>query len=91
MHIRTTVAAVSGALALSALAVPAAYADGPAPSYRAEVAQAFGSHGKTAFTGNAPAYLDVSFSNFKIASAIVVGTTNRVSTTVTYTMTHGAD
>ncbi|MFD5724420.1 hypothetical protein [Streptomyces sp. NPDC127036] len=91
MRIRATVAAVSGALALSALAVPAAQADGSAPSYRAEVAKAFGSHGKTAFTGNAPADLDVSFSNFKIASAIVVGTTNRVSTTVTYTLTHGAD
>ncbi|MFG3148858.1 hypothetical protein ACGFZM_30680, partial [Streptomyces sp. NPDC048243] len=91
MRIRATVAAVSGALALSALAVPAAQADGSAPSYRAEVAKVLQAHGKTAFTGNAPADLDVSFSNFKIASAIVVGTTNRVSTTVTYTMTHGAD
>ncbi|MFI5998091.1 hypothetical protein ACIBAC_40305 [Streptomyces sp. NPDC051362] len=92
MRIRATVAAVSGALALSALAVPAAQADGSAPSYRAEVAKAFGSHGKTAFTATAPVGdLDVSFSNFKIASAIVVGTTNRVSTTVTYTLTHGAD
>ncbi|MFF0142293.1 hypothetical protein ACFYRN_38340 [Streptomyces sp. NPDC005227] len=91
MRIRATVAAVSGALALSALAVPAAQADGSTPSYRAEVANVLHAHGKTAFTGNAPADLDVSFSNFKIASAIVVGTTNRVSTTVTYTLTHGAD
>ncbi|MER7981350.1 hypothetical protein [Streptomyces sp. NPDC095817] len=93
MRIRATVAAVSGALALSALAVPAAQADGSA-DHRADVAkvrEAAHAHGKTAFTGNAPADLDVSFSNFKIASAIVVGTTNRVSTTVTYTMTHGAD
>ncbi|MEU0787326.1 hypothetical protein ABZ341_37990 [Streptomyces sp. NPDC006173] len=92
MRIRATVAAASGALALSALAVPAAQADGSAPSYRAEAAKVLGSHGKTAFTATAPVGdLDVSFSNFKIASAIAVGTTNRVSTTVTYTLTHGAD
>jgi hypothetical protein len=92
MRIRATVAAVSGALALSAFLVPAAQADGGAPSYRAEAAKALGAFGKTAFTGSAPAAeLDVSFSNFKIATAVKVGTTNHVSTTVTYTLTHAAD
>ncbi|MGW7252808.1 hypothetical protein [Streptomyces sp. NPDC054834] len=91
MRIRATVAAVSGALALSAFAVPAAQAD--ASSYRADAAQAV-SHaasGKTAFTATTAADLDVTFSNFKIASAIKVGTTNHVATTVTYTLTHGSD
>jgi hypothetical protein len=91
MRIRATVAAVSGALALAAFAMPAAHADGSASSYRAEAAKVLGASGKTAYTGSAPAAeLDVSFSNFKIASAIKVGTTNHVSTTVTYTLTHGA-
>ncbi|MFF3613687.1 hypothetical protein [Streptomyces sp. NPDC002580] len=91
MRIRATVAAVSGALALAAFAMPAAHADGSASSYRAEAAKMLGTSGKTAYTGSAPAAeLDVSFSNFKIASAIKVGTTNHVSTTVTYTLTHGA-
>ncbi|MGW2740795.1 hypothetical protein [Streptomyces sp. NPDC001450] len=70
MRIRATVAAVSGALALSALAVPAAQA---AP------------------TSGTPYTLNVSFSNVTIAKAIKVGTTNKVSTTYSYTLTHGAD
>ncbi|MEU6552978.1 hypothetical protein ABZ915_22230 [Streptomyces sp. NPDC046915] len=70
MRIRATVAAVSGALALSALAVPAAHATG---------------------SSGTPYTMDVSFSNLKIASAIKVGTTNQVSTTYSYTLTHGAD
>ncbi|MEU6575568.1 hypothetical protein [Streptomyces sp. NPDC046805] len=69
MRIRATVAAVTGALALSVFAVPAAQA---------------------ADTG-APYTMDVSFSNLKIASAIKVGTTNKVSTTYSYTLTHGSD
>ncbi|MEV0640241.1 hypothetical protein AB0I77_35965 [Streptomyces sp. NPDC050619] len=102
MRIRATVAAVTGALALTALAVPAAQAAGSsAPSradYRTDATKAFAaSHsagsGITAFstaadTTDGP---DVTFSNLKIASAIKVGTTNMVATTVTYTMTHGAD
>ncbi|MET8942378.1 hypothetical protein ABZX30_01980 [Streptomyces sp. NPDC004542] len=91
MRIRATVAAASGALALSAFAVPTAHAD--ASSYRAEAAAAV-SHaasGKTAFTATTAADLDVTFSNFKVAKAIKVGTTNHVATTVTYTLTHGAD
>ncbi|GGZ95347.1 hypothetical protein ACFOOM_13715 [Streptomyces echinoruber] len=100
MRIRATVAAVSGALALSALAVPAAQADGSASSYRADVAKvlhaAHAASGKSTYTAASPAdgapyALNVTFSNFKIASAVKVGTTNHVSTTVTYTLTHGAD
>ncbi|MFJ3337124.1 hypothetical protein [Streptomyces sp. NPDC086766] len=75
MRIRATVAAVSGALALSALVVPAAQAAGSAPATG---------------TSGTPYTLDVSFSNYKIASAIKVGTTNKVSTKVTYTLTHGS-
>jgi hypothetical protein len=70
MRIRATVAAVTGALALTALAVPAAQA---------------------ASSSGTPYTMDVSFSNLKIASAVKVGTTNKVSTTYTYTLTHGAD
>ncbi|ANS66040.1 hypothetical protein SLINC_3816 [Streptomyces lincolnensis] len=96
MRIRATVAAVSGALALSALAVPAAQADGSS-SYRADAAKAFAqatSHAsaKSTFSAAAvPADLDVSFSNLKIAKTVRVGTTQHVSTTVTYKLTHGAD
>jgi hypothetical protein len=100
MRIRATVAAVSGALALSAFAVPAAQADDAAVT-KADVAKirqaAHAASGKAAFStaaadaDDAPYAMDVTFSNFKIAKAIKVGTTNHVSTTVTYTMTHGAD
>ncbi|MEU9186927.1 hypothetical protein AB0D14_20735 [Streptomyces sp. NPDC048484] len=93
MRIRATVAAVTGALALSAFVVPAAQADDP--SYRETAAAAF----EAAHSGAAKAQrgaavegdLDASFSNFKIASVHKVGTTNQVSTKVTYKMTHGAD
>ncbi|MFG3010267.1 hypothetical protein ACGFZB_07385 [Streptomyces cinerochromogenes] len=70
MRIRATVAAVSGALALSALAVPAAHATGDSGT---------------------PYTLNVSFSNVTIAKAIKVGTTNEVSATYSYTLTHGSD
>ncbi|MFF4967393.1 hypothetical protein [Streptomyces sp. NPDC001037] len=93
MRIRATVAAVTGALALSALAVPAAQAADSAPSYKAAVAKVHshatsGKNGLRAATDE-PADLGVTFSNLKIASAIKVGTTNHVTATVTYTMTHG--
>ena len=92
MRIRATVAAVSGALALSAFVVPAAQADNAAPSYKAEASKVLGTSGKTAFSATTDtADLGVTFSNLKIASAVKVGTTNQVSTTVTYTLTHGAD
>ncbi len=104
MRTRATVAAVSGALALSALAVPAAQAS-DSSSYRARAEQALAhitssasgsaassGSGRTAFRAAAePPAPDVSFSNFKIAKAVKVGTTARVSVTATYTLTHGAD
>ncbi|MFI6936727.1 hypothetical protein [Streptomyces sp. NPDC050287] len=99
MRTRATVAAVSGALALSALAVPAAQAS-DSSSYRARAAQALAhstssassGSGRTAFRAAAePPAPNVSFSNFKIAKAVKVGTTARVSVTATYTLTHGAD
>jgi hypothetical protein len=88
MHIRATVAAVAGALALSALVVPAAQA-ADAPSGK----QAFSSAAADAGTGTTASTLDVTFSNVKVNSGknIVVGTTNVVSVPVTYTVTHAAD
>ena len=95
MRIRATVAAVSGALALSALAVPAAQADDTAASYRAAVAKvrqaALAASDRAPAAEGKPYALNVSFSNFKIAKAVKVGTTNHISTTVTYTLTHGAN
>ncbi|MDG9707503.1 hypothetical protein [Streptomyces sp. DH10] len=89
MHIRATVAAVTGALALSALVVPAAQA-ADAPSGKA----AFGSAASGAESGSTTtSTLDVTFSDMKVNSGknIVVGTTNLVSVPVTYTVTHAAD
>ncbi|MGW6485694.1 hypothetical protein [Streptomyces sp. NPDC055056] len=100
MRIRATVAAVSGALALLALAVPAAQADGSG-DHRADVAKvreaARAAAGKTPFTGSTgsdgePYALDLSFSNVKVngGKPIVAGTTNRVSVPVTYSVKHAA-
>ncbi|MFF6915492.1 hypothetical protein [Streptomyces sp. NPDC012466] len=88
MHIRATVAAVAGALALSALVVPAAQA-ADAPSGK----QAFSSAAADAGTGTTASNLDVTFSNMKVNSGknIAVGTTNMVSVPVTFTVTHAAD
>lgn len=94
-------AAVTGALALSALAVPAAQAADPS-SYRAGTAKVFqaahtataakaGISARVAADNDMPYELDVTFSNLKVAKALKVGTTNRVSTTITYTMKFGAD
>ena len=100
MRIRATVAAVSGALALSAFAVPAAQAADVAPAHRAAVAKVLQSaratSGKQAFTARtgtsgAPYALHVTFSNFKIGKAYKVGTNAHVSIPVSYTLTHGAD
>ncbi|MFF4254171.1 hypothetical protein ACFY1L_23485 [Streptomyces sp. NPDC001663] len=92
MRIRATVAALSGALALSAFAMPAAHA-ADSSSWEAASAKALAAHsGKTAFSSDAAAAdLGVTFSDLKIAKAIKVGTTAHVSTTVTYTLTHGAN
>ncbi|MFF2363792.1 hypothetical protein ACFVU0_13890 [Streptomyces sp. NPDC058122] len=100
MRIRATVAAVSGALALSALAVPGAHADGSA-GHRADITTVreavHAASGKTAFTGSTgdddEAYkLDLTFSNVKVNSGkpIVVGTTHRVSVPVTFSVKHAA-
>ncbi|MFD9005072.1 hypothetical protein ACFV0T_29650 [Streptomyces sp. NPDC059582] len=99
MRIRATVAAATGALALSAFVVPAAHADAAAPS-RAEVAKIFAAahaaSGKTGFRAPAPDddgpyAMDVKFSNLKIVKSVKVGPTAHVATSVTYTMTHGTD
>src|SRR4051812_35768641 len=84
MRIRTTVAAVSGALVLSAFAVPAAQA-------------ADATSGKAAFSAaadgvSATATLDVTFSDMKVnkGKPVVVGATSTVGVPVTYTVTHAA-
>ncbi|MFE9678449.1 hypothetical protein ACFYO5_30810 [Streptomyces sp. NPDC006259] len=98
MRIRATVAAVSGALALSALAVPAAGAVEPAPG-KADLFQAAhrAASGRTAFTGSttaaAPYALDLAFSGVKVNNGrpIVVGTTGKVTAPVSFRVTHAAD
>ncbi|MFE7232097.1 hypothetical protein ACFY3J_11215 [Streptomyces sp. NPDC001231] len=101
MRIRATVAAVTGALALSALAVPAAHAVGPS-TYRADIAKVFqaaqtpstakaGISARVAADEGMPYDLDVTFSNLKVAKALKVGTAGHVATTITYTMKFGAD
>ncbi|MEU6542925.1 hypothetical protein [Streptomyces sp. NPDC046859] len=103
MRIRATVAAVSGALALSALAVPAAQADG-GPSHGKDAIreavqaarQAAGNSDRSTFaaqdTGE-PYALDLTFSSVKVNNGkpIVVGTTNTVTVPVTYKVTHAAE
>ncbi|WP_055531750.1 hypothetical protein [Streptomyces graminilatus] len=100
MRIRATVAAVSGALALSALAVPAAQADvhasGSASAYRAAVAKILGNGGKSAFVTSPvaaaqPYKLNVTFSNFKVTKSINVGAGGHLVVPVTYTLTHGVE
>ncbi|MFG2791553.1 hypothetical protein [Streptomyces sp. NPDC048419] len=99
MRIRATVAAVSGALALSALAVPAAQA-ADTPKAPADVAAAVDAlhsgSGRTAFSTEAtgtPYALNASFSNVKVNSGknIAVGTTNVVKVPVSFTLNHGTD
>ncbi len=94
MRIRATVAAVSGALALSAFVVPAAQAaDQAAP---ADVAGALGAaHSAQHASGvraGTPYALDASFSNVKINNGknIAVGT-GAVKVPVSFTLTHAAD
>ncbi|MFJ3672068.1 hypothetical protein ACIPSE_37000 [Streptomyces sp. NPDC090106] len=99
MRIRATVAAVSGALALSALAVPAAQAaDTPkvpaSIAAASQVAHSLG--GTTTFASSVsgtPYELDASFSNVKVNNAknVVVGTTAVVKVPVSFTLNHAAD
>ncbi|MFJ2831286.1 hypothetical protein ACIPC1_27610 [Streptomyces sp. NPDC087263] len=103
MRIRATVAAVSGALALSAFAVPGAHAADSGSTYRADATKVreaahAATSGTSAFRASAaavdePYALDVTFSNIKVnkGKPIVVGATTHVTIPVTYTLTHAAD
>ncbi|MGW7384643.1 hypothetical protein [Streptomyces sp. NPDC054794] len=86
MRIRATVAAVTGALALSAFVAPAAQA-ADAPSARSE----FSATSADASAG-AAATLNVTFSDMKVnkGKAVVVGTSAVVAVPVTYSVTHEA-
>ncbi|MFD7434603.1 hypothetical protein [Streptomyces sp. NPDC059861] len=91
MRIRATVATVTGALALSALAVPAVHAAGSDGSDHRE---AFAKISQAAHKGDRapgqPYDMDVTFSDFKIAKAVKLGSGTHYSTTVTYKLTHAA-
>ncbi|MFE9769841.1 hypothetical protein ACFYPC_35855 [Streptomyces sp. NPDC005808] len=103
MRIRATVAAVSGALALSAFAVPGAHAADSGSAYRADVAKVreaarAADSGESVFRAAAvavdePYALDVTFSNIKVnqGKSIVVGATTHTVVPVTYTLTHPVD
>ncbi|MFF1546985.1 hypothetical protein [Streptomyces sp. NPDC058291] len=103
MPVRATVAAVAGAMALSALAVPAAQAAGngtrhPADPLKAPHTAASGRSAFSAFAGASPADsgapypLDVTFGSVKVNKGrpIVAGTGGHVSVPVTFKVTHGA-
>ncbi|MGW0842034.1 hypothetical protein ACWD26_18035 [Streptomyces sp. NPDC002787] len=94
MRIRATVAAVSGALALSALAVPAAQADDSAVPAWGTVSAGAGQSAFGAATAADAAVgdLDVSFSAMKVngGKPIVVGATKHRKVSVTYKLTHAA-
>ncbi|MFE7896154.1 hypothetical protein ACFU3E_01165 [Streptomyces sp. NPDC057424] len=98
MRIRATVAAVTGALALSALAVPAAQA--AEPKVPANIAAAsevvHADSGRSAFAGavdGEPIALNATFSSVKVNNGknIAVGTTNVVKVPVSFTLTHGKE
>ncbi|MFI6008177.1 hypothetical protein ACIBAG_05020 [Streptomyces sp. NPDC051243] len=100
MRIRATVAAVSGALALSSLAVPAVQAaDGPSygkGDIRKAVQAAPQASARSTYTAEdtgTPYPLDLTFSSVKVNNGkpIVAGIANQVTVPVTYTVTHSAD
>ncbi|MFG2553273.1 hypothetical protein [Streptomyces sp. NPDC048581] len=103
MRIRATVAAVSGALALSSLAMPAAQAAGGSSYGKDDVLKAVQTARQAADESARSTYaaedtgtpyaLDLTFSGVKVNNGkpIVVGTTNHVSVPVTYKVTHPAD
>jgi hypothetical protein len=100
MRIRATVAAVSGALALSAFAVPGAHAAGTSLDHDVVVKAAQSAQqthsGKAALSTAAdgtPYALDATFSAVKVNNGknVVVGITNTVTVPFSYTLTHGAD
>jgi hypothetical protein len=93
MRIRATVAAVSGALALSALAVPAAQADtqGAGSLDRPTAAERFGtSSAKPAFGAAAAAAVEPTISNVTVNAGknIVLGTTVAKTVAVSLTASH---
>ncbi|MFF4759700.1 calcium-binding protein [Streptomyces sp. NPDC001292] len=92
MRIRATVAAVSGALVLSALAVPVAQADGPrdVKPNKPSAAERFGtSSAKSAFRALAAEELPtVSKVTVNSGKAVVVGTTYAKTFTVSLTASH---
>ncbi|MGW2044948.1 hypothetical protein ACWCPF_07165 [Streptomyces sp. NPDC001858] len=101
MRKRATVVAVSGALVLSAFAVPAAQAAGSDShkSIDSLTALRAAASGKSAYVGEAttadtgtPYALDAKFGNVKINNGfpIVAGTGGKVTVPVTFTVTHGA-
>ncbi|MGC5041592.1 hypothetical protein ACPXCS_39415 [Streptomyces sp. DT190] len=98
MRIRATVAAVTGALALSALAVPAAQA--AEPKVPADIAAAsevvHADSGRSTFAaaeGGLPYAMNATFSSVKVNNGknVVVGTTNLVKVPVSFTLTHGKE
>ncbi|CAM5468778.1 hypothetical protein [Streptomyces purpurascens] len=98
MRIRATVAAVTGALALSAFAVPAAQA--AEPKVPADIAAAsevvHAGSGRSALAAAAegtPYALNATFSSVKVNNGknISAGTTNLVKVPVSFKLTHGAD
>ncbi|MGP4005313.1 hypothetical protein [Streptomyces sp. 4N124] len=94
MRIRATVAAVTGALALSAVAAPVATAAEPKVPANVAAALDAATDGTSAFATAAASYpLDASFSNVKVNSGkdVVLGTTATVKVPVSFTLTHGAD
>ncbi|MFF7470983.1 hypothetical protein [Streptomyces sp. NPDC008092] len=103
MRMRVTVAAVSGALALSALTVPAALAAGGTSYSPADLAKLVQEHqgtvGRSAYTSSTaddagdPYPLDLTFSAVTVnkGKPLVAGTTTHGTFPVTYTVTHGAD
>ncbi|MDX3245811.1 hypothetical protein [Streptomyces sp. ME18-1-4] len=100
MRIRATVVAVTGAVALSALAVPAAQATGSGSHNPVDTLKALhaAASGKSAFTGSTaadtgtPYALDAKFGNVRINNGkpIVASTGGKVTAPVTFTVTHGA-
>ncbi|MER6328849.1 hypothetical protein ABT298_05830 [Streptomyces sp. NPDC001034] len=100
MRIRATVAAVSGALAISALALPAAHAAGqervPAENSASMVAHAAHHSGRATSSvaaSGTPYQLNATFSAVKVNNGknIVVGTSKPVTVPVSFTLTHGTE
>ncbi|MFI9565261.1 hypothetical protein [Streptomyces rishiriensis] len=99
MRVRATVVAVSGAMALSALAVPVAQAAGSGSHHRVDTLKALhaAASGGSAFAGarpaaGAPYRLDARFGSVRVNKGrpIVAGAGGKVTVPVTFRITHGA-